>query len=214
MKIEVKNVILDSSKKTLAREINLSIDESSLILGPVSVGKSFLLSVIAGVTTPESGEVYVSGKRVLNVDDSEQLEFRKKTGVIFEKNTLISNLNLFANMKLFLMAGKPNLSDKESDEIILKKLEEAHLLKFKGCRVNDLSERQLKLASFIKATIHEPNLLLWDNMDISFFKYSHHFIEKELESLSRRGVIIGFANDDYIAQKMNLPVLHLEKEVA
>jgi ABC-type multidrug transport system ATPase subunit len=86
------------------------------------------------------------------------------------------------------------------------------LLDKKDAKLIQLSDSELNVASFIKATIHEPKLLLWDNPFQNIAKEYHHFMMKEIDALKQgNALIVCFTSDLSIARKLDLNIEILDQ---
>ena len=70
MLIQANNLSYSVSGKLVLDNLNLQIKEDGIaaILGSNGTGKSTLLSIIAGLTQPEAGEVHFQNEKVLGPD--------------------------------------------------------------------------------------------------------------------------------------------------
>ena len=66
--------------------VNFSIEkgEFCLIVGTSGAGKSTLLRCIAQLEKPTSGAIYIEGKNITELSGKENIELRKRVGVIFQ----------------------------------------------------------------------------------------------------------------------------------
>ena len=62
-------------------------------MGPTGNGKTTLLHVLAGILTPDQGEVWLAGERVDQLDDAgpDRLR-RRRLGFVFQDNQLLAEL--------------------------------------------------------------------------------------------------------------------------
>ncbi|MCK4974596.1 MAG: ATP-binding cassette domain-containing protein, partial [Sulfurimonas sp.] len=109
--IELKNItkkyeINKNNIVTALDGINLTINEGELVVlkGASGSGKSSVLSLIAALSKPTSGEVMVDGKRVSKLPDNFASDFRRDNiGFIFQKYNLINTLSVKENIILPLI---------------------------------------------------------------------------------------------------------------
>ncbi len=93
-------------------DINLEIEENSfvIIFGPSGCGKSSLLNTISGLELPDSGEVIVGDKNLLEMSAKEKARFhRKSIGMIFQSYNLIPTLSVLDNVvipQIFINNGR------------------------------------------------------------------------------------------------------------
>lgn len=67
MYVELKNINKTYGSYQASRNVNFGIEKGKLIglLGPSGSGKTTILRMIAGLETPDSGEVIIDGKVVM-----------------------------------------------------------------------------------------------------------------------------------------------------
>ena len=100
--LELKNVSKSYLSKVgtfqVINKLNLSVDHNQniFLFGPSGCGKSTLLNLISGLDSLDSGEIYFDGKLVKNHFDL----LKDDIGIIFQDHYLISELNIFDNIKL------------------------------------------------------------------------------------------------------------------
>ena len=157
--------------------INLEIEDEEFIclLGRSGSGKSTLVNIISGLLKPDSGEVILKGKNILNLSDVERaLLRRKEVGHVFQDYKLITVLNVEQNIKLPCI---------EKDEKYFEFLVESLGL---GDKLNsypdELSGGQQQRVAIARALINKPELILADeptgNLDST--------TEKEVMQLLRK----------------------------
>ena len=83
--LEIKNLEFKfpSSQKMLLRGINLEVQRNQLvaIVGKIGGGKSTLLQHMNGIYKPQSGDVIINGKSVVNQPN---YPFHQEVGLLFE----------------------------------------------------------------------------------------------------------------------------------
>ena len=105
--IEIRRVTkqyqTQSGKVTVLRNVNLSVQEGEMvaIMGRSGSGKSTLLNIIAGITSPTSGQVSVCGK-ILDYTKSGELCCLRRNliGYIVQSYALIGNRTAWENVIL------------------------------------------------------------------------------------------------------------------
>ena len=92
--LELKNVSKGYGAARVLSDVNLSIDEGEFvaIVGFSGSGKSTLISTIAGLIAPDSGEITLKGKPVI--------EAGPDRGVVFQSYSLMPWLTVFGNVAL------------------------------------------------------------------------------------------------------------------
>ena len=134
--------------------INFSVFEEEFvsIVGPSGCGKTTILSLIAGLLKPSSGNVYLDGSNKIDT---------KKIGYMFQRDMLFDWRSVWKNITLGLELQKPkNLDEKlQFAEELLKKYS---LYNFKNKKPRSLSGGMRQRVALIRTLVMEPKLLLLD----------------------------------------------------
>ena len=152
--LELKNISKSYLSKVgnfqVIKKLNLSVDHNQniFLFGPSGCGKSTLLNLISGLDSSDSGEIYFDGKLVKNHFDL----LKDDIGIIFQDHYLISELNIFDNIKL-----KSNDTRK-----IEKMLTYFNLSQFKFKYPNQLSNGQKQRVCVARSLVNSPKLLIAD----------------------------------------------------
>ena len=152
--LELKNISKSYISKVgnfqVIKKLNLSVDHNQniFLFGPSGCGKSTLLNLISGLDSSDSGEIYFDGKLVKNHFDL----LKDDIGIIFQDHYLISELNIFDNIKL------------KSNDIrkIEKILSYFNLSQFKFKYPNQLSNGQKQRVCVARSLVNSPKLLIAD----------------------------------------------------
>ena len=98
-----KQVQLTDSTLTILQHIDLTINrgDSVAIVGASGSGKSTLLGILAGLDTASSGEVYLAGQPLHQLDDDQRAELRaRQVGFVFQSFLLLPSLSALENVTL------------------------------------------------------------------------------------------------------------------
>ena len=152
--LELKNISKSYLSKVgnfqVIKKLNLSVDHNQniFLFGPSGCGKSTLLNLISGLDNLDSGDIYFDGKLVKNHFDL----LKDDIGIIFQDHYLISELNIFDNIKL------------KSNDIrkIEKILSYFNLSQFKFKYPNQLSNGQKQRVCVARSLVNSPKLLIAD----------------------------------------------------
>ena len=127
------------------------------IMGESGVGKSTLLNLIAGLDTPDSGQVIVDGTPISSLDDDAATRLRRtRMGFIFQAFHVLPHLTLRQNVAL------PLLLNKTPDERADAMLDAVGLHGRGGDFPRQLSGGELQRVAIARALVHRPALLLAD----------------------------------------------------
>jgi len=171
--------------------INFQIQKGEIVLlkGVSGSGKSTILSLIAGITKPTSGDIIVNGKRVSKLQDRFSSKFRQETiGFIFQKFNLIPNISAFDNIVVPIIPL--NLESKEIEKDVKKLLKKFNLEHRRDILVKNLSGGEQQRVAIARALINNPEIIIADEPTANLDKkLSLDFIEI-LKSLKDKTVII------------------------
>ena len=139
--------------------IKLPSNESLLILGKSGIGKTTLLHLLAGILSPDKGNIFIKNTNITNLSNKKLDSFRgKNIGIIFQNTIVVSSLTVVENLQARLyFSGVSNR--KESIENILNQLD---LVSVKNKKPNTLSTGQLQRLGIALGVIHNPNIILAD----------------------------------------------------
>ena len=178
--IKLVNVVktYDGDVKAL-KETTLEFKEGEFVVlkGVSGSGKSTILSLIAGLLKPTSGEVIVDGKHISKLPDHFCSEFRRDTiGFIFQRYNLIPTLSVRENILLPLLPK--NLSKEEMQEKFQRVVELFNIKHKEESLVKNLSGGEQQRVAIARANVNDPKIILADeptaNLDA---KLSLDFIE-------------------------------------
>jgi putative ABC transport system ATP-binding protein len=139
--------------------LEVAAGEFVMIAGPSGSGKTTLINLIAGLTRPDRGEVWVAGKNIHALKEPDRSRFRAKTiGLVFQFQSLLPALNALENVRLPLrFAGKPD--DEARARSLLSRVGLAdRVLAY----AHELSAGQQRRVGIARALIVQPALLLCD----------------------------------------------------
>lgn len=196
--IELKDVtklyeLNKNNTVTALENINLKINEGELIIlkGASGSGKSTILSLIAALSKPTSGEVIVDGKKISKLPDNFASVYRRDNiGFIFQKYNLITTLSVKENIILPLVPL--NLYVKDVNEKLKNVSEMFHISHKQDAIVRNLSGGEQQRVAIARANINNPKIIIADeptaNLDE---KLSLHFIEilRKLKKLNKTIII-------------------------
>ena len=109
--LEVKNIVFDpDGDRRILDDISLTIPDGKLICltGPNGGGKTTLAKIIAGIKTPNSGQILLNGEDITGLDPTE----RAKAGVAFAFQQPVRFKGISIKKLLSLAAGH-ELTDEE-----------------------------------------------------------------------------------------------------
>jgi putative ABC transport system ATP-binding protein len=143
--------------------VNLEIGSAGFVClsAPSGGGKTTLLNAIGGLDTPDSGEVWIKGRRIDNLSKGELAYLRlTQIGFVFQAYNLIPVLTARENVE-FVMQVQGVLGD-ERREKSTAILEEVGLQGLEDRRPAEMSGGQQQRVAVARAIVSEPELVLAD----------------------------------------------------
>ncbi|WP_061320129.1 ABC transporter ATP-binding protein [Clostridium botulinum] len=143
------------------KDISFSVPKGEFvaIVGESGSGKSTLLNMVGALDTPTSGKVFIDGKDIFSMKDSNLTIFRRRNiGFIFQSFNLIPELNVEQNIifPVLLDYQKPDKKYLEELLTVLNLKERRHHLP------SQLSGGQQQRVAIGRALITRPSLILAD----------------------------------------------------
>lgn len=157
MYVELKDINKTFGDYKASEDVSFGIEKGKLIglLGPSGSGKTTILRMIAGLETPDSGEIIIDGKVVNQVPPSE-----RKIGFVFQHYALFRYMTVYENIAFGLRVQK------EKKQVIDARVRELiRLIGLEGLEKRypgQLSGGQKQRVAFARALAPRPQLLLLD----------------------------------------------------
>ena len=164
-------------------DVSFALERGQVVglLGPNGAGKTTTVSMIAGLISPDSGDVLVGERRLAGDTDSA----KRKIGLVPQDLALYEELSARANLSFF--AALYGLHGAERDRAIQDVLTLVGLKDRAGDLVKTFSggmKRRLNLAAGL---LHDPDILLLDEPTVGVDPQSRNAIFDNLEALKQRG---------------------------
>ena len=106
--IEARGVVMSFGQTPALRGASLAVRQGEIVavMGPSGSGKSTLLHCLAGILTPDEGEVWFAGQRLDTMSEAKRSEVRRdKFGFVFQSGQLVPELTAEENVALPLLLG-------------------------------------------------------------------------------------------------------------
>ena len=197
MYVELKNINKFYGDYKASNNISFQIEEGKLIglLGPSGSGKTTILRMIAGLETPDSGDILIGGTRVNDIEAG-----KRGIGFVFQNYALFKSMTIFDNVAFGLKVQKA-----EKEEIRKRVLELIELVGLKGLEnryPHQLSGGQRQRVAFARALAPKPKLLLLDEpfaaIDAKIRKELRLWLKEIIEKLNITSIFVTHDQDEAV----------------
>jgi putative ABC transport system ATP-binding protein len=191
--------------------LDVNAGEFLTLMGPSGSGKSTLLHIIAGIDRPTSGECWVQGIDVAQLNESRLADWRNQNvGFVFQTFNLIPVLSAFENVELPLLLTR--LDSRERRQRVGTALELVGLADRARHLPKQLSGGQEQRVAIARALVTDPALVVADEPTGNLDSHSAHEVLGILQILSRSaGKTVIMVTHDPKAAAFGSRSIHLEK---
>lgn len=186
MIIEARGISRSYGSTPALREASLAVDAGEIVavMGPSGSGKSTLLHCLAGIFTPDSGEVWFDGRRLDTLGDAERTRLRRTSfGFVFQFGQLVPELTVTDNVALPLLLGRTRR--KAARLRAQEWLDRLGLAELGDRRTGELSGGQAQRAAIARALVTGPRLLFADEPTGSLDSLTGEHVMELLVGLAR-----------------------------
>ena len=176
-KVLIKKLTKNFGKVVAVDDLNLEVqdEEFVVLLGPSGCGKTTVLRCIAGLESPEEGEIYIGDRLVNGLEPKE-----RDIAMVFQTYALYPHMTVFQNLAFPLEnANVPKEAIREKVEKTAKLLRIEALLER---RPRQLSGGQRQRVALGRAMVREPQVFLMDeplsNLDAKLRVYMRAELKK------------------------------------
>ncbi|MCC8356569.1 MAG: ABC transporter ATP-binding protein [Oscillospiraceae bacterium] len=157
MYVELKHISKSFGGFQASKDVSFSIEKGRLaaLLGPSGSGKTTILRMIAGLETPDAGEIRINGELVNDVPCSQ-----RGIGFVFQNYALFRYMSVWDNIAFGLEVQKK--SRREIQERVSGLIDLVGLTGLEKRFPGQLSGGQKQRVAFARALAPNPQLLLLD----------------------------------------------------
>jgi putative ABC transport system ATP-binding protein len=200
-----KTYFVGDNHVPVLKDLDFSVEQGEFvaITGPSGNGKSTLLNMITGIDKPTSGEVFVNGFSVHEMNENELAIWRgENVGIIFQFFQLLPSLSLMQNIVMPMeFAGKYRRKERRQRAMELLEVvglsDQAH--KLPGM----VSGGQQQRAAIARALANDPAILIADEPTGNLDSQTAETIFDLFQTLVSNGkTMLMVTHDIELAQRM------------
>jgi putative spermidine/putrescine transport system ATP-binding protein len=191
-KLSLRGISKEYSNLEVLAPLDLEVAKGEFVtlLGPSGSGKSTLLRIIAGMTAPTAGQVFIDGQ------DATDLPARARgLGMVFQNYALVPHMTVFGNVAFPLRVRKVSRSD--ISRRVTTALQTVQLSDLAQRRPAQLSGGQQQRVAIARALVYDPSLILMDEPLGALDKKLRDQLQGEISALHRKlGITIVYVTHD------------------
>jgi ABC-2 type transport system ATP-binding protein len=183
---EAANVTKKYGDHLALDRVSISVPEQSIygLLGPNGAGKTTLIRIINQITGPDSGELWLNGKKLMP-DDVQSIGYLPEERGLYKKMKVGEQALYFARLK--------GLSKAEAMKRLKYWFQKLDITDWWGKKIEELSKGMAQKVQFVITVLHEPKLIIFDEPFTGFDPLNTNIIKKEILFLRDKGATIIFS---------------------
>ena len=144
-------------------DVEIAAGEIFMLLGPSGCGKTTTLRCVAGLETPDEGEIRL-GEQVVFGEHGQVVVpvYQRGVGMVFQSYAIWPHLSVFENVAYPLLHGRFRIAKSAVKERVFKTLSLVGLEEFADRPAPLLSGGQQQRVALARALAYEPKVLLLD----------------------------------------------------
>jgi ABC-2 type transport system ATP-binding protein len=186
MYLRLENITKRYETKLAVDNLSLQVPQGAIygIIGPNGAGKTTTIRMIMNIIAPDSGTILFDGKKI---DDS----FRDRAGYLPEERGLYKKMTL--NEIILYLAELKNCRRSQVASRVGPWLERMGLAEYRDRKVEELSKGMAQKLQFITTIIHDPDIIILDELFSGLDPINIELIKNILMELKRDGKTILFS---------------------
>ena len=211
MNLVAKNLSYKPDEQFHLNEVSFNFKKGNIytILGRTLSGKTTLLKTIAGLLTPDSGDMLFEDKDFLKVP-----VWERNIAMVYQQFINYPHLNVFENVAFPLKQRKMN--SEEINDVVLKSLKSVGLEGYENRKIQELSGGQQQRVSLARSLVKNAKILLLDEPLVNLDYKLREQLREEFKNifsqgLSEESIVIFSTTDPKEAMELNGEVIVLDE---
>ena len=196
--IELINASIFQNNKSVLENVNIEVAKGDFVflIGRTGSGKSSLIKILYGDLPLEKGVGNVVGFNLLKISQKQIPFLRRKIGVVFQDFKLLSDRNIYDNLKFVLRAtgwkNKDDIKNRINDV-----LKEVGLFEIEKKYPFELSGGEQQRTAIARALLNTPELIIADEPTGNLDPQTSNEIMGVFKRLHKQGMSVFMATHDY-----------------
>ncbi|NEX19170.1 ATP-binding cassette domain-containing protein [Thiorhodococcus mannitoliphagus] len=161
--VRIRGLSYRRGSLVIFEDLDLDIQRGAVtaVMGPSGTGKTTLLKLITGQLRPDAGSIEVDGLDIQRMDKAQLFKLRRRMGMLFQSNALLTDLSVFDNVA-YPLREHTDLSPSMLRKVVLLKLEAVGLRGARDVMPSALSGGMARRAALARAIALDPMMILYD----------------------------------------------------
>lgn len=180
--IRAEHITKQYDTEPVLKDLNAVLQKGEILgfLGPSGAGKTTTIKILTGQLKPTSGDAYVLGIHVNNIDET----IYEQIGIVTDQSGVYERLSVYENLKYFARILRVDIG--RIDEL----LQRVGLLEHKKKPAGKLSKGQMQRLVLARAVLHKPQILFLDEPTSGLDPSTALEIHRMLVELKNEGMAI------------------------
>ena len=205
--IELKDISISLNQEIILENFNIKIKSGKFVtlLGPSGCGKTTILKIIAGLLTPDSGDIFFDGENVTFLPP-----YKRNINTVFQRYALFPHLNVFDNIAFGLKIK--NFAKNEIRKRVLNILKTVNLEGFEKRKPSELSGGQQQRIAIARALVNQPKVLLLDEplsaLDLNLRKEMQFELKEMQQNLNTTFIYVTHDQEEALTMSDTVVVMN------
>ncbi|MDT8429495.1 MAG: lipoprotein-releasing ABC transporter ATP-binding protein LolD [Pseudomonadales bacterium] len=188
------------------QDINLEVHSAERIgiIGSSGSGKTTLLNLLGGLDLPTAGDVYIAGRKLSRLDETERGHLRNRyLGFVYQFHHLLGEFTALENVCMpLLIAGEEVMAASHKAEKLLQRIGLGQRLQHKPAELSGGERQRVAIA---RALVNDPHCVLMDeptgNLDRATALEIHALIAELNADLATSFIVV--THDEVFASSLD-----------
>lgn len=161
--LRATNIVKKLGGKTILNDVSLDVHKGDVkvVIGPSGAGKSTFLQCLNYLLPPDSGDIWLEGKKVNARDTRELCALRQQVGMIFQDFNLFDHLTAEENVAIALRKVR-GMNKQDANRRAQEELSRVGMARRAGLYPAQLSGGQKQRVAIARALAMDPKVILLD----------------------------------------------------
>ena len=180
--IRINHISKKFGSEIVLKDLEAVLQKGEILgfLGPSGAGKTTTIKILTGQLQPTSGDAYILGIHVKNIDET----IYEQIGIVTDQSGIYERLSVYDNLKYFAKILK--VDQARIDEL----LQRVGLFDYKKKPAGKLSKGQTQRLILARAILHKPRVLFLDEPTSGLDPSTAVSIHRLLMELKNEGMAI------------------------